>query len=551
MGAPILGASALATRQLWKFPSRSEPKEPPPPVEQPASKSNTKGQGAASFIGSVISKKIWPGASEKAEPVSDKVPVADKKSPYDLDFVLSKIPDKILDSKMKESLQDLAKLGEGIYSRIGKQPDHPIVLNIALLRMYALQSHVSERAAQEEELDELTDEFRSEIVHYFKYASEVYEKDPSIPRQDILLNQLEDDKSLNIPRHVVFVDHLTKSIVIAIRGTKSISDLVTDLYIEASPFMDASRDVFAHRGIAESAEALLPTVTTAIRDIQQQDRRKYKNYRVVTTGHSLGAGSAALLAILLSTESKIPVTAFAFAPPPIISQANVNEPRFPFKFLNSDAPCEIHSFVNDRDFITRCSHRELLHMLSGLVAIDALPWTDFERSSVIFRNKLSDSEMKTISDALAAGRQKYDDDNDTALYVPGNIYVLRPIPTIEEVAVKTMLMDKDSASQKGLSTAWQQLIKRTSDSVRASQTESTTTATDSSALKSASTNQQMISDSMEEGEKKQEKQNNHQYALVAVPRAELLFNGLLYYGDSMVSDHLLSSYRRALLKLAK
>lgn len=560
----------IAGRQLWKFPSRSEPDVPAQTPKKKEQKKEQSESDTATPLSSTITKQIWPFFfSEKEvekESVKPEVPVdfaVGKKSPlYDLDFVLSKIPAKILDNQMKESLQDLAKLAEGIYDRIDKQPDHPIVLNIALLRMYALQSHLAERAAQEEELDELDDEFRVEALHYFKYASEVYEEDPSIPRQDIVLNQLEDDKSLKIPRHVVFLDHLTKSIVVAIRGTKSISDIVTDLYIEASPFLDESREVFAHRGIAESAEALLPTVTAAIREIKQRDGKKFKNYRVVTTGHSLGAGSAALLAILLSTESKIPVSSFAYAPPPIISEPTVHEPRYPLKFFNSDAPCDIHSFVNDRDFITRCSHRELLHSLSGLEAIDSLPWTDFERSSIVYRNKLSDEEMKSIKDALEMSRGSFDDFRDPALYVPGKIYLLRPIPTVEGMAVKAVPGPSSSSAEheneQGVLSKWQQLVKRTTDSVDGGHRQIKSTSVqpaDAMVVAAAAGPGAGAAEGDKENEEKKDKaekkRDNQQFALVAVPRAQLLFNGLLYYGDTMVSDHLLSSYRRALFRLTK
>jgi putative lipase involved disintegration of autophagic bodies len=37
------------------------------------------------------------------------------------------------------------------------------------------------------------------------------------------------------------------------------------------------------------------------------------------TGHSLGAGTAALLSIILHDEYNIPIQCFAFAPPGIVS----------------------------------------------------------------------------------------------------------------------------------------------------------------------------------------------------------------------------------------
>eukprot|EP00428_Durinskia_dybowskii_P071671 CAMPEP_0170397376 /NCGR_PEP_ID=MMETSP0117_2-20130122/22842_1 /TAXON_ID=400756 /ORGANISM="Durinskia baltica, Strain CSIRO CS-38" /LENGTH=582 /DNA_ID=CAMNT_0010653875 /DNA_START=93 /DNA_END=1841 /DNA_ORIENTATION=- len=496
----------------------------------------------------------------------------------DVNRLLSMIPKKFLGDKMKETLSDLYKIAEGVYDRKGKEPDHPLVLNIALLRMYAIQSHEESQLKNCPALDSSTliEGFAAKTLHYFKHASEVYGTDPTVRKQDIILNQLEDDHTLHMPRHMVFLDHVTQSIVVSIRGTQSLGDMITDLYIDVIPFLDPAKGVYAHRGIAQSAEALLPTVTKAINEIKAQNSGKYAQYQVVTTGHSLGAGTAALLSLLLSTQSKIAATCYAFAPPPVISHPVLPEGRFPFNFFNRPAPCQIHCFVHNRDFITRCSHQELLHLLSALTAVDSLPWSDMERTSTVYRGRLSDTETKEIEQALCSARKVAAHKSDTGLYLPGEIFVLRPIPsvTMEEVqqvpaaGIESGEEKEETVTQEKFD-LWQQFIQKTvsakgsgtiqSKSADPSNHESTQQTTSMSrsgrnasvAVSDSDGNDSDTSlESKEEAELERRKQEDRlQYELVRAPSPDSLFNGLLYYGDSMVHDHLLTSYRRALLKL--
>mmetsp|Transcript_61457 Transcript_61457/g.107975 ORF Transcript_61457/g.107975 Transcript_61457/m.107975 type:complete len:650 (-) Transcript_61457:137-2086(-) len=573
---------SLVSGSLWKTYAEKAPIAPEPSKSDDLGKT-PKDSSGANIVSSILSGKLWKASPtddlSKAEPkvvANEKAAVASDKWFTDMEYYISKIPTQLLDNRMKESLQDFAKLGEGVYRKVDRKPEHPLFLNIALLRLYAKETHSDssflENSQNKADLAELSDEFAAEIVHYFRFAEEVYEADVTVVRQDIVLNQLEENEALHIPRHIVFLDHLTKSIVVAIRGTSSLHDVITDLYIEASPFLDASRQVYAHKGIAESAQAMLPSITTTINKIRNE--RRYADYYVVTTGHSLGAGSAALLAILLSTESKIAVECFAFAPPPIISKPDVHESRFPFDFMNSNASCVIHSFVHDRDFISRCSHKELLNMLSALTAIDALPWTDYERSSAVFRNKLTDEEKQQIRSVLEHERRPIVDGNDVALYVPGDIMLLRPVVSKEVISAQSLppapkttevaasdasAASTDSSGGYSLGGAWQrvkQTVSAQGSGVMSSSVTDTTPsakeisagqATESSAPRAAK------NDTEKESERQREKLRLErlQYEVIAVPSADALFNGLLYYGDSMVTDHLITSYRRALLRMLK
>lgn len=601
---PVICGSYVVSRHFWKNPTKTANTVSEQPLIKKSGSifdkiifkkdvfSNTakveelqKEKMKSRTISSIFSGNLWTSYAEKEEkePVR-AVDIEMKRGEsasgdlwsnlYDIDYYLSKIPDKFMDNRIKESLQDLAKLAEGVYNKVGKEPVHPIILNIALLRLFAIETHEKNALIDEDEdkavRAEISDEFSAETVHFFKFAEDVYELDPAIIRQDIVLNQLEEKESMHIPRHIVFLDHITRSIVVAIRGTASLSDMITDLYIEASPFLDPSKEVYAHKGIAESAEAMLPAITATINKIKAKDRGKYEKYRVITTGHSLGAGSAALLAVLLSTESKIPVTCFAFAPPPIISQPDINKPRFPFEFMNSAAPCVIHSFVHDRDFIARCSHRELIDMLSALSAIDSLGWTDYERSTAVFRQTLTDAEKQEIRDVLRSERKRVADDKDIALYIPGQIYLIRPVISVEVTTSEPIpepVHEREASANEqpkadAFTAAWQRVKRSVSENGSGVISSSISATKPVGTTEHAGSSQPTGKDpSKTVGEKEKEKETERQkeklrlerlqYEIIAVPSAGALFNGLLYYGDSMVNDHLITSYRRALLRMIK
>jgi hypothetical protein len=492
--------------------------------------------------------------------VRTKKPVSPPSTVYDVEYWLSLVPDQIMGDKMKETVRDLFKIAEGLYGRMGKQPVHPLVLNIALLRLYANQLHDEQQekiALQERQTHFITEEFTAEVLHHFNYASEVYGSDPLIRQQDVVLNQLDDDRTLHLPRHIIFLDHLTKSIVVSIRGTKSIADMITDLYIKEIPFLEPMSGILAHRGIAQSAEALLPSVTKAVHEVKQRENGRYTDYRVVTTGHSLGAGTAALLSILLSTQSKIPVTSYAFAPPPIISHPVLPKPKFPYNLFSREVDCKIYCFVHDRDFISRCSHMELLQMLSSLTAVDSLPWTDFERAAMVYRGKMDPKEMSAVSKVLQSAKAGFSAGKDATLYLPGEIFLLRPVPAVKvddvqdvpgasSPALKAIKETKDGSvsdtsktAAENASSTWQQLVEKTV-SLHGISVLSSRRATPAESAGDKERGSEVAAEAPD---------TRVQYEMVRVPTAESLFNGLLYCGDSMVHDHLLNSYRRALLKL--
>lgn len=134
---------------------------------------------------------------------------------------------------------------------------------------------------------------------------------------------------------IVLVDVKAKSIVITIRGTASMVDAINDLSLDDEAFsIDVDQDpilsrdekldthdkeVRVHRGMLRSARYVLE-VLRANRTLEGLKMR-YPDFTVVCCGHSLGAGVATLLTLLLK-QSFSPIRCFAYSPPGCVISEN-------------------------------------------------------------------------------------------------------------------------------------------------------------------------------------------------------------------------------------
>jgi hypothetical protein len=158
-----------------------------------------------------------------------------------------------------------------------------------------------------------------------------------LEHDDLLLADL-DGGHLGIPRHFVARDVATRSIVITVRGTSSFSDVLLDLLCESAEFSGG----YAHRGMRDAAFglyfAILPTLCSALED--------NKGYRLVTVGHSLGAGVAILLTKILLDNGFERVKCFAISPPPVFG---------PMRSVSDEWSDSLECFVHEDDIVPRLS----------------------------------------------------------------------------------------------------------------------------------------------------------------------------------------------------
>ena len=119
---------------------------------------------------------------------------------------------------------------------------------------------------------------------------------------DIIYFSLENG-ICQVPFYVVF-DRERRAVVVAIRGTLSMSDVVTDLFSYAEPILISSstegKAHFAHKGMLQTAMWVKERLY--VERILERAFSLEPDYNFILTGVSLGGGCAALLSLLLKED---------------------------------------------------------------------------------------------------------------------------------------------------------------------------------------------------------------------------------------------------------
>ncbi|XP_015173083.1 PREDICTED: sn1-specific diacylglycerol lipase alpha isoform X2 [Polistes dominula] len=117
----------------------------------------------------------------------------------------------------------------------------------------------------------------------------------------------------------VALDYSKRKVVVSIRGTLSMKDVLTDLNAEGEvlPLTPPKDDWLGHKGMVQAAEYIrkkLQEENIIARALSKDPSRGTDHFGLTLVGHSLGAGTAAILAILLRQEYP-DLICFSFAPP--------------------------------------------------------------------------------------------------------------------------------------------------------------------------------------------------------------------------------------------
>ncbi|CEF63898.1 Sn1-specific diacylglycerol lipase beta [Strongyloides ratti] len=179
-----------------------------------------------------------------------------------------------------------------------------------------------------------------------------------IRREDLLFVSFE-NMVFQIP-FIVCLDHQTNSIVIAIRGSASIHDFVTDLSLHEDVIMlDVDSDktiegdemkVKAHKGMLLVAKNILTKLDNS--QILDKTFFDYPSYDLVITGHSLGGGVGALLTLLLKQKYSRNIKCYSISPPGCVLD---NEGR---KYLKDS----VLSIIVGEDIVPRMSYHSLFKL---------------------------------------------------------------------------------------------------------------------------------------------------------------------------------------------
>ncbi|KAJ6306528.1 hypothetical protein OIU78_021778 [Salix suchowensis] len=130
------------------------------------------------------------------------------------------------------------------------------------------------------------------------------------------------NSSVMRPGYYIAIDPRKKLVILGIRGTHTVYDLITDI-VSSSDGEVTFEGYSTHFGTAEAARWFLSHEMGTIRKCLE----KYEGFRLRLVGHSLGAAIASLLAIMLRKKSPKElgfsphiVTAVGYASPPCVSK---------------------------------------------------------------------------------------------------------------------------------------------------------------------------------------------------------------------------------------
>merc|ERR1719295_2181454 len=110
----------------------------------------------------------------------------------------------------------------------------------------------------------------------------------------LLVSQFGDVHTVNF---YVCVDREKRSLVIALRGTMSIQDSITDIECMPMHFPEIDEECYVHSGMGKSARYVFEAVIGDARILQFL--RENPKYNVTICGHSLGAGVCVILSLMM------------------------------------------------------------------------------------------------------------------------------------------------------------------------------------------------------------------------------------------------------------
>lgn len=167
----------------------------------------------------------------------------------------------------------------------------------------------------------------------------------------------------------VACDYTKEKIVVSIRGTLSMKDVLTDLNAEGEvlPLEPRRDDWVGHKGMVQAAVYIKNKLEdeNLIQRAQQHNlERKTDTFGLVIVGHSLGAGTAAILSILLKPQHPS-LLCYSYSPPG--GKFNHND-----TFLLIHESCGVFFLVSLHDifimsYVYRCFYVLFTHPISLLV----------------------------------------------------------------------------------------------------------------------------------------------------------------------------------------
>ncbi|KAK9820663.1 hypothetical protein WJX74_001715 [Apatococcus lobatus] len=224
--------------------------------------------------------------------------------------------------------------------------------------------HVYQRQPVEEVLEEgesLKEGFAKELAEYLYFSDRAYDEPNDVKLQEkmekrgweLALAKMQATWGKHEPSYFVATHQERKELLCVIRGTAQMEDLVTDLVAHPVPF-DGDESLQVHSGIYAAASWI------AARFTQLALGMAAAGYTITITGHSLGAGAAAMIGLLLRKRGVKGLKVYGFATPACMDSR-----------LSKECRDFTHSVVFRDDIVPRFSPEALLNLNDQINDFDA------------------------------------------------------------------------------------------------------------------------------------------------------------------------------------
>lgn len=205
-----------------------------------------------------------------------------------------------------------------------------------------------------------------DLIYYTELANGAYKDNAGVLARKSMLRESNVVKfvkksSILRPGYFIGIDVRKKLVILGIRGTHTIYDLITD-FVSSSDGEVSFEGYSTHFGTGEAAHWFLKHEIGTLRKYL----KKYEGFRLRLVGHSLGGATASLLAIMIRKKSPKElgfspdiVSAIGFATPPCVS-----------KELAERCSEYVTTVVMQDDIIPRLSTTSLARLRNEVVQTD-------------------------------------------------------------------------------------------------------------------------------------------------------------------------------------
>ncbi len=173
-------------------------------------------------------------------------------------------------------------------------------------------------------------------------------------------------------------------------------DVIIDLDVKETPFLDGQ----AHTGMLTGAKEILRRSEPILRKVLEEN----PTFRLIVTGHSLGAGTAVLATMDLLTRNSTfldpsRILCIALAPPPVY-RSNTPLPR--------DVVKRIEIYINNNDCVPSLSIAVIAQLSAMMKAVDDLKFSPLEIADLLHgHSSLFPENMDYLIAAIDGAEQTY------------------------------------------------------------------------------------------------------------------------------------------------